>query len=585
MKQHYSELPIYSDRLTSPGSLATAIMANNTTGAEITLRERAHAVEYVNANGAVTTGPTVTYPELKLSTNGEPRMQPESASKHILILGAGVSGLLVAWMLLDKGYRVSIFADDWAWTKDFKKSRMTSQIAGALWEFPPGGCGLTEISSGSSESANVQHYREWALQSYEFYDEYTRLSNLHERNGASLGLRFADLHQFFYRDLDDAEDVSAAEEREKREAIRTARDNGRMRGPMFTTYDENQLSAKFKGVVNLEFRGEKFKSGYTHRAPIVNTDKGMAYLMALVKTKGANLETRTFEGTIQSFGKELLEDYQGNAIVNATGLGARKLAGDKDVYPVRGAVLRVENTRRGLFQHLNDAYLVPAQKDHHKFPTKTIFIVPRSDDVLYVGSIIQSKNDKMNLSQESPEVQDMWDRAGDFVKNLRHAGLVPEYPFAQGLRPFTKNNAKIRADEEADFPLVHNYGHGGSGWTLGIGTARCVLYIVEKLLSSNAGDATIQSRARDVNRDIYPRAAANPPAPEDNPNIQPSVKDVQVAVQEVKDEVQEVKDEVQGLKQEVQGLRQEVQKANQQVQARPSTPPTPATSNDATSSA
>ena len=84
------------------------------------------------------------YPLIKLSTNDTPLETPNKGAKHILILGAGVSGMMVAWMLLDKGYRVTIFADDWAWTKDFKRSRMTSQIAGAIWEFPPGGCGLTD---------------------------------------------------------------------------------------------------------------------------------------------------------------------------------------------------------------------------------------------------------------------------------------------------------------------------------------------------------------------------------------------------------------------------------------------------------
>ena len=79
---------------------------------------------------------------------------------------------MVAWMLLDRGHRVTIFADDWAWTKNFKKSRMTSQIAGALWEFPPGACGLTEIEEAGAGWATVKHYQEWALQNYEFYHKY-----------------------------------------------------------------------------------------------------------------------------------------------------------------------------------------------------------------------------------------------------------------------------------------------------------------------------------------------------------------------------------------------------------------------------
>lgn len=66
---------------------------------------------------------------------------------------------------------------------------MTSQIAGALWKFPPGGCGLTEIEEAGKSWATVEHYQEWASQSYEFYHKYdTDISNPHERYGSSLGL-------------------------------------------------------------------------------------------------------------------------------------------------------------------------------------------------------------------------------------------------------------------------------------------------------------------------------------------------------------------------------------------------------------
>lgn len=188
-------------------------------------------------------------------------------------------------------------------------------------------------------------------------------------------------------------------------------------------------SAEFKAWEVIDMHATMLESGYTHRAPILNTDKAMAYLMAVVKAKGANLETRILKDekkTILDFGKQLLTDHDRDAILNTTGLGVGELMKDPDVYPVRGAVLRVDNTRRGQFRHLNDAYLVPAQRDANNFPTKTISIVPRSDNLLYVGSIIQPNNHDKNLTPASPEVEAMWDRAGDFIPRLRHAGLVPE---------------------------------------------------------------------------------------------------------------------------------------------------------------
>lgn len=414
----------------------------------------------------------------KVSTSDAPLKDLNAESRHVLIIGGGVSGLLVAWMLLDKGIRVTILAKEWARTWDFGEPRITSQIAGALWEMPPGGCGLTEIESLGAGWATVDHYREWAMQSYNFYMKYAEVSNEHEKGGHSFGLSVAKLHQFFYEDVITSCNtrLPRSEHYEKYAAVNTRI------GDVEVYPDKDAIAQRFnKSFINLSYGGKEFQSGYTHKAPIINTDKALAYLMALIQRKGATLETREVKDLRQT-GQRLLIDYKADAIVNATGLGARDLIKDDDVYPVRGAIRRVENTRHSKFRHLNDAYLVPAQIGPGGLPSKTVFIIPRNDDILYVGSIIQPHNDNMNLTPESPEVQQMWDRAGEFMPSLNHAGFVNHFPFTQGLRPFTKKNVKVRADEDCGFPLVHNYGHGGSGWTLGVGTAQCAVHIVETLI-------------------------------------------------------------------------------------------------------
>ncbi|KAK6813467.1 hypothetical protein RU639_011330 [Aspergillus parasiticus] len=414
----------------------------------------------------------------EVSTSDAPLNELKADSRHVLIIGGGVSGLLVAWMLLDKGIRVTILAKEWARTWDFDEPRITSQIAGALWEMPPGGCGLTEIESPGPGWATVDHYREWAMQSYNFYMKYAKVSNEHEKGGHSFGLSVAKLHQFFYDDvITSCNTISPRYEHYNKYAAVHTRIDGVEVYP-----DKETIAQRFnKSFINLSYGGKEFQSGYTHNAPIINTDKALAYLMALVQRKGATLETREVKD-LKKTGQRLLMDYKADVIVNATGLGARELLNDDDVYPVRGAIRRVDNTRHSKFRHLNDAYLVPAQIGPDGLPSKTVFIVPRNDDILYVGSIIQPHNGNMNLTPESPEVQKMWDRAGDFMPSLTHAGFVNHFPFAQGLRPFTKKNAKVRADEDCGFPLVHNYGHGGSGWTLGVGTAQCAVHIVETLI-------------------------------------------------------------------------------------------------------
>src|SRR5580692_7710829 len=53
--------------------------------------------------------------------------------RHILVIGAGVSGLTTAVCLLKEGFRVTVVAEKFA-------PNITSVVAGALWEWPPAVC-------------------------------------------------------------------------------------------------------------------------------------------------------------------------------------------------------------------------------------------------------------------------------------------------------------------------------------------------------------------------------------------------------------------------------------------------------------
>jgi D-amino-acid oxidase len=69
--------------------------------------------------------------------------EPAANAAHVLVIGGGVTGLITSWVLLDQGYHVTIISKNWA--NASKDSRLTSQIAGALWEYPPAVCGLRTL--------------------------------------------------------------------------------------------------------------------------------------------------------------------------------------------------------------------------------------------------------------------------------------------------------------------------------------------------------------------------------------------------------------------------------------------------------
>ena len=269
------------------------------------------------------------YPEIGLSVNREPLVKPSATSLRILVSGGGVSGLMTAWVLLDRGYRVTILAKEWAWTSDWQSSRLTSQIAGALGEYPPGGCGLTETESPGPGWANIDHYREWALESYEFYKKLTSI--LDGRLKPAFGVVMTRLNQFFYHDLETVNELNK-DDIAKLEAIRKAEKDSRIDD--VTVHDVHGLQDIFDDLnVDQQWRA-KLKACYTHQAPIINTDKAMTFLMAHIKRKGGELETREIKEELILCADKLAAMYDAAAIINATGLGAKLLARDDDVYPV-----------------------------------------------------------------------------------------------------------------------------------------------------------------------------------------------------------------------------------------------------------
>lgn len=433
-------------------------------------------------------------PEVILSADNAPLTTKKAPDrKHILVIGGGVIGLMTAWILLDKGYKVTIIAEHWAYTRDFYESRLTSQIAGALWEFPPGGCGLTELVEDKDGQTRLEHYEEWALQTYEFYNLFSKVPD--EIYKSEFGGAFTILNQFFYYPLD-GETKQGEEDYKKYNVIKGHATSKPPRIDKFEKKDDQGRNELFKKANVAPSWQSRLKDAYVHNAPIVNTDRAMVFLMSLLKDKGATMETRVIDTTLQDEGSRLQSEYGVDAIINATGLGAGKLANDIDVYPVRGAIKRIDNKRRNDFRHVAEAYLVPAQKDLNNEPAPVVFLVPRSDEILIVGSIIQRYNDQLNLDDDSPEVDIMWKRATTFLDGLSDAKSIPEYPLAQGLRPFTEKNAKVRAQiYPGNVKVVHNYGHGGSGWTLVVGCARTGVFLLEQLLKG--------TKAQDANDIVY----------------------------------------------------------------------------------
>src|SRR5262249_2742740 len=91
---------------------------------------------------------------------------PERPPMHehgstVLIIGAGVIGLFSALCLRRRRFRVIVFADHFA-------PRVTSNVAGALWEWPPAVCGRHR------EDPSLARAKGWCEASYKVFADLAR---------------------------------------------------------------------------------------------------------------------------------------------------------------------------------------------------------------------------------------------------------------------------------------------------------------------------------------------------------------------------------------------------------------------------
>ncbi|MCJ1473670.1 hypothetical protein MMC13_002321 [Lambiella insularis] len=387
-----------------------------------------------------------------------PLQTPTTSSPRVLVVGAGVTGLITAWVLLDKGYHVTILAKDWASYGSGK--RLASQIAGALWEFPPAVCGQ------HTDAISLQHSKRWCIVAYHIWDAIAASPELSQLSGVKM--KPAD----FFFPVPIEEDMG---EMSKMLEIVSSGMRGFHRGAEII---KDRGVDESYGVVD----------AYEHLAPIIDTDQSMKWLTDLVERKGARLFTRAIKGDLLHQETDLRAAYQADIIINATGLAGLELAGDQSCYPIRGGLIRVINDGSD-FPKLNHALTMA---DHTS--NEIVFIVPRNDNIMLLGGIVEPHKNELSLTLDSPIIKRMRARCEAFLPCLKSARLDPEYPLAQGLRPFRQHNVRVErelrpralneGDEDTALPsrIIHSYGQGGAGWSVSFGCAADVVMLVEEAL-------------------------------------------------------------------------------------------------------
>lgn len=198
-----------------------------------------------------------------------------------------------------------------------------------------------------------------------------------------------------------------------------------------------------------------YRDGYRLTAPVVDMAVHLTWLLDRLAALGVRVAVRPVA--------DLPAAAAGvDAAVNCAGLGARELAGDPSLTPVRGQIVVVEQF--GLAEWLLD------QAD----PERLTYLVPRSDTVILGGT-----------AEEGDAGAEVRPANAEAIL-ARCAALVPAVASARirthrvGLRP-VRPTVRLDTERLPDGPVVHCYGHGGAGVTLAWGCAAEVVRQVAEL--------------------------------------------------------------------------------------------------------
>ncbi len=311
-------------------------------------------------------------------------------AKNIGVVGAGISGLATAYMLLKKGYKVTLIA------KAFSPG-ITSNRAAAFW-FP-------------YHVRNDKRGGVWVQKSYNFYKD---LSNDKTSGISIIGL------------------------------IKAVKENAEDDDSWLPLMPPNTCRQML-----LNELPPGYIKGYEAQVPLMETQLFLPYLQKQLAVKGVVI----IEKEVHDLEAEALNF---DVLVNCSGLGAKQLCNDENIFAVRGQV----------------ALLEPGYPASIFLDNQTpCYIVPRKDATIIGGTY---EEHEYNEATNEEDLGLLLAKAYNVFSELKDRKKIGSWA---GLRPY---RTSVRLEREEGSNIVHNDGHGGSGFTLAFGCADEVASLVEQ---------------------------------------------------------------------------------------------------------
>jgi len=201
------------------------------------------------------------------------------------------------------------------------------------------------------------------------------------------------------------------------------------------------------------------RSGFALTVPLMDTTIYLDYLAARFQKAGGSISEHVRSKRLEDV------DLAFDRVLNCVGIGARTLVNDIDLEPHRGQVAIVPK-----IDNLNCAIVCD--------DAPLMYAIPRTNDCVFGGT--NEVSDCLNVDPASTtRIVGECSR----VLNIDKTRVLTE---RVGLRPFRKSGVRLEQEKLHDGrTVIHNYGHGGSGFTLSWGCAEEVFRLSRRQACAN----------------------------------------------------------------------------------------------------
>ena len=213
-----------------------------------------------------------------------------------------------------------------------------------------------------------------------------------------------------------------------------------------------------------EFPGTHSFQGFVADMPVY-----LRWLQALVVDRGARLVHYKAESLASVI--SLNQCQQAKVLFNCTALGSLALSEvhDENLYGLRGQTIELTRPPELNFG-MEDAHFVGPNEE------ECVYIIPRHATCIVGGTF----NVHCTSEVDEDATERILQRASKLVPSLRKSTVVKIHV---GIRPKRHGGPRVELVENLlRIPVVHNYGHGGSGLTLSWGTALESSQLAQKFL-------------------------------------------------------------------------------------------------------